>query len=201
LEIVEVKFMLRKPSSRLMLTFLLAAFTLPLAPLAQSQDTQTQSVADAARRAKEQKKNAAKPVKIVTEDDLPARPPDTSDATPAASQPTSTSQAPAASPSDAPGPPAASADKNAAKTGDDPEYAKLKAQTDDAQKEIELLKRSLSLDQDTFLSNPDYVHDKAGKAKLEDEREQIAEKQQALDQLKAQLAAHKPPASAVPPKP
>jgi hypothetical protein len=194
--------MLRKPSSRLMLTFLLAAFALPLAPLARSQDAQTQSVADAARRAKEQKKNAAKPVKIVTEDDLPARPPDTSDATPtAASQPTSTSQAPPASPSDAPGQPAAPADKNAAKTGDDPEYAKLKAQTDGAEKEIELLKRSLSLDQDTFLSNPDYVHDKAGKAKLEDEREQIAEKQQALDQLKAQLATHKPLASAAPPKP
>src|ERR1700675_1600250 len=162
--------MSRNSSSRLLLSLFLTASAVPLATLAQSQDTPTPSVADAARHAREQKKNAVKPVKIVTEDDLPARPPETVDAVPApASPPSSEAQPPAPNP----GTPT---EKDAAtKTADDPEYAKLKSQTDQVQKELELLQRNLSLDQDTFLSNSDYIHDKAGKAKLEAEREQIAE--------------------------
>jgi protein subunit release factor A len=45
----------------------------------------------------------------------------------------------------------------------------------------------LSLDQDTFYSNTDYVHDKAGQTKLADEQQQINVKQQELDVLKARL--------------
>src|SRR5208337_1513941 len=132
--------------------------------------------------AKEQKKNAAKPAKVVTEDDLPARPAETADATPAAASPAAAAQP--SSEAQAPAPNAAPPSEKdaAAKAAGDAEYAKLKSQTEQAQKEIDLLQRNLALDQDNFLSNSDYIHDKAGKAKLEDEREQIAEKLQALDQ-------------------
>jgi len=41
---------------------------------AQSQDGSAPSVAEAARRAREQKKTAAKPVRTLTNDDLPAAP-------------------------------------------------------------------------------------------------------------------------------
>jgi uncharacterized coiled-coil protein SlyX len=44
------------------------------------------------------------------------------------------------------------------------------------------------LDQDTFYSNPDYEHDVAGKAKLAVLQQQINEKQQEVDRLKARLA-------------
>src|SRR5260370_13144324 len=54
-----------------------AGVCLPIATLAQSQDAQAQqsasqdsSVADAARRARDQKKNAAKSSKVMTDDDL-----------------------------------------------------------------------------------------------------------------------------------
>jgi hypothetical protein len=186
--------MLRSLSPRLVLTLLLPALALPFAARAQSQDPQTPSIADAARRSKEQKKNAVKPVKVVTEDDIPARPADPGNAPTAAPQQTTSEAA-------APGQPAAPAsdkDAAAAKTADDADLAKLKSEVEQALREFELAQRGLSLDQDTFLANPDYIHDKAGKAKLDAERQQVADKQQLLDQLKAQLAARKPATPAKP---
>jgi hypothetical protein len=183
--------MLGTLSSRLVLTLLLPALALPFAARAQSQDSATPSVADAARRSKEQKKNAAKPVKVVTEDDIPARPADAAAAAP--QQTTTEAAAPAPN---APGQP--EKDGPVAKAPDDADLAKLKSEVEQAQREYELSQRGLSLDQDAFLANPDYTHDKAGKAKLDAERQQVADKQQVLDQLKAQLAARKPSAPAKP---
>src|ERR1700693_5992949 len=77
-------------SLRLAIAAMLAAAVLPWTALAQSQDAPSQSVADAARRAREQKKAAAKqPAPVITDDTLkPAAP-----APPAANAP-----APAQSP-------------------------------------------------------------------------------------------------------
>ena len=54
---------------------------------------------------------------------------------------------------------------------------------------MELDRRQLSLDQDSYFSNPDYVHDTAGKAKLDSEKQQINDKQQEIERLKTRLAA------------
>src|SRR5271156_6543154 len=55
---------------RLAIPVLIAAIALPLTAHGQSQDSQTESIADAARRAREQKKAAAKPSHVVTDDNL-----------------------------------------------------------------------------------------------------------------------------------
>jgi type I restriction-modification system DNA methylase subunit len=203
-------------TSRLAFAALIASAVIPLSTRAQSQDTQTQSVADAARRAREQKKAADKlPSPIITNDTLkPAAPAPSSDAAavPAPSaQPAADSSNPATSAAPAPagpsaaGSPAAEADQ---KTKDSPEVARQKQQLAEAQKELELLQRELALEQDNVYSKNNYASDTAGKAKLDDLKQQVAGKQEALDALKARLeallgaAGDKPPATPpAPPQP
>jgi hypothetical protein len=190
-------------SLRLAIAAIFAAAVLPLTTLAQSQDSPAPSVADAARRAREQKKAAAKqPAPVITDDTLKPSAP----AAQAANAP-----APAQSPEAAPAPPPASAAQPTAdssgapdarqpapatnagdtdqKTKDSAELATLKQQVADALKDLELVQRELALRQDTYFSNPDHSHDLAGKAKLDAMLEQITDKQQAVDALKTQLAA------------
>jgi hypothetical protein len=177
----------RSLSSRLILSLLLYALALPVVAMAQSQDGT--SVADAARRAREQKKNAVKPTKVVTEDDIPARIPTADESAAPAPAASGAATSSAAAPADQANAPAS---KDGAKTPDDAETVTLKEVVAQAQRDADVAKRDLSLDQDTFYSNPDYVHDTAGKAKLDNLRQLFTEKLQILDQAKAQLAARKP---------
>jgi hypothetical protein len=216
--------MSRRIALRLALAVLIAAPVFPLLALAQSQgaqtqDSQNQSVADAARRAREQKKAAAKqPSPVITDDTLKRSAPAAQAANEPSPAPTSES-APAAAPVPAAQPPADSSsapDANASplpaeqpapaaeaekKANDSAELAALKQQLAEEQKGLELLQRELSLQQDTYISNPDHSHDTAGKAKLDAMLQQITGKQQALDALKAQLAALQSAASSAPPTP
>jgi hypothetical protein len=198
--------MSRNSSLRLCLAVIITATILSLAPLGQSQDSHPQSVAEAARRAREQKKAAAKqPAPVITNDTLkPAPASDQASNTPAPSAEASSAPAslPAAQPaggsSSAPdnsaapaGPPASAASSGTPdqKTKDSPELAAMKQQLAEAQKALDLLQRDLALQQDTYISNPDHAHDIAGKAKLDAMLQQIAGSQQTVDALKAQLAA------------
>ena len=197
-------------SMRLAVAAIFAAAVLPLTALAQSQDSPPQSVADAARRAREQKKAAAKqPAPVITDDTLKPAAPAAQAANAPAPAPSSEAApapgpAPAAQPAaDSSGAPEASAAPAAAgqpvpaanagdtdqKAKDSAELAALQQQVADAQKGLELLERELALQQDSYFSNPDHSHDLAGKAKLEAMLEQITDKQQAVDALKTQLAA------------
>jgi type I restriction-modification system DNA methylase subunit len=165
-----------------------------------SADAQSQNIAEAARRSREQAKNATKPSKVITDDDLdkkgikpgqqgltvdaPAKletQPPTPDAVAAAAATTSTSTDPATAPA----------------PSDDPEIAQLKDQIADAEKDADLGNRELALQQDSYLSNPDHEHDTAGKAKVDALQQQISDKQQDIDRLKTRLAAmqelHKTP--------
>jgi type I restriction-modification system DNA methylase subunit len=174
-----------------------------------SADAQSQNIAEAARRSREQAKNATKPSKVITDDDLdkkgvkpgqqgltvdaPAKletQPPTPDAVSAAAATTSASTDPATAPA----------------ASDDPEIAQLKDQIADAEKDADLGKRELTLQQDSYWSNPDHEHDTAGKAKVDALQQQISDKQQDIDRLKTRLAAmqelHKtPPLTAKPAKP
>ena len=188
--------MLRCITLRLALPVLLAATLLPALTFAQSQDSQ--SVAEAARRAREQKKPPAKPAKVITEDDVK----------PAAQSSTAAPASTAASTDNAtaPGAPSASSATapDAKEQKDSKEVTALKAQLKQAQGELDLLQREQALDQDSFYSNSDYAHDTAGKAKLDAEKQQVSDKQQEVENLKARLAAMLPPPTAgatPPPKP
>ena len=191
--------MLRCITLRLALPVLLAATLLPALAFAQSPDSQ--SVAEAARRARELKKPPAKPAKVITEDDVkpavqssPAAP-----GTPAPAASTAVSTDNAAAPS---APSANSSTVPDAKDQkDSKEVTALKAQLKQAQGELDLLQREQALDQDSFYSNSDYAHDTAGKAKLDAEKQQVSDKQQEVENLKARLAAMQPPpaAGATPP--
>lgn len=183
---------------RLVLSIILAATLLPAAALAQSQDTQ--SVADAARRARDQKKPPAKPAKVITDEDIkPAT--QASPATPASPD---ASAAPASSASSTATPASAAPAPDAKDQKEPKEVSELKAQIKQALDDLNLVLREQSLENDKFYSNTDYVHDTAGKAKLDDLIQQAIDKQQVLDRLKAHLAELLPPqdsSATAPPKP
>ena len=195
--------MMRRTTLRLALPVVLAFAMLPTAAPAQSQDSP--SVAEAARRARAQKKNSDKPAKVITDENLNVKEGDVQSA--AAGQlrmPGSpeTQAKPAAGAQVAPaaeGSKKASEDEKVAK-----ERAALKAQIKEALTDLDLLHRERTLEQDTYFSNPDYVHDAVGKAKLDALKQQETDKQEELDRLKARLAALPPvqdDSAATPPKP
>jgi hypothetical protein len=180
---------------RVITALLGACICWPAVTLAQSQDAQAQqstssdaSVADAARRARDQKKNAAKSSKVITDDDLDRHvfkpgqagfnvmaPPEME------TQPPSAEAVAAAEAADK------DADKEAA--AQDSDIAKLKAQIAQGEKDLDVLRRQLALDQDSYLSNPDYAHDTPGKSKLDSEKQQITDRQESVERLKTHLAA------------
>jgi hypothetical protein len=187
-----------------------------------AQDSQGTSVADAARRTQEQKKSTPKPIKVITNDNLPAAPKadattqaapsadastqfvTTTEATPVPTAPAAAPSADATqpAPADSTAAPAAGAAQND-NVPANPEVAALKRQIADQQKEVDLLLRLNALDQDAFLSNPDHAKDLQGKAKLDAQQEEIHAKVAAVAVLKAKLDAIAPGESAKtqPPKP
>jgi hypothetical protein len=158
----------------------------------QSSGSQAQSIADAARKSREASKNATKPSKVITDDDLdkgnikPGAQGLTMDAPARLETQPPTPEAvadAAATPSAAPDP------ATVAAASDDPAIAKLKESIADSERDAELARRDLALQQDTLFSNPDYEHDIAGKAKLDVLQQQINDKQQEIDRMKTRLAA------------
>ena len=178
--------------------FSAAAFFSP-ALRAQSQDN-APSVAEAARKAKEQKKTTPKQSHVITEDTLSLRPAsaDTGAAPPpgtvinttpvmpstetpashkdASAESTKSAESSASAPTDA-----KKAEEQAA------EIAKAKEMLAQLQSELDLLKRQLALNSETYYSNPDYAHDTNGKSKLDDLQKAIGDKQISVQELKQQL--------------
>jgi hypothetical protein len=180
---------------RVIAALLGAGVTLPIATLAQSQDAQAQqsassdaSVADAARRTRDQKKNAAKSSKVITDDDLdrhvfkPGKagfnvmaPPQLE------TEPPSAEAVAAAQATDE------DAEKEAA--SQDADIASLKLKITLGEKDLDVSRRQLALDQDSYLSKADYAHDIVGQSNLDSERQQINDKQAQIERLKTRLAA------------
>jgi hypothetical protein len=165
---------------------LLSTALLPAA-FAQSQDSQ--SVAEAARRAREKKKNQGKPAKVITDETLDVKKGDVQSAVAeeprmpagpdAQAQPASgTAKTPAADSATQ-----ADEEKRLKK-----EIAAVKEQLKEALSDLELLQRENRLDQDTYYSQPNYSGDTAGKQKLDDEKQQISDKQDEIARLKTKLA-------------
>jgi uncharacterized coiled-coil protein SlyX len=166
---------------------------------AQSQDNGP-SVAEAARKAREQKKAAPKQSHVITDDTLTLRPAsaDTGAAPPPGTVINTTPVMPSkethAPPKDSSTEPAKSAESSAqapadAKKAEEQaaEIAKAKEMLAQLQSELDLLKRQLALNSETYYSNPDYAHDTNGKAKLDDLQKTIGDKQISVQELKQQL--------------
>jgi hypothetical protein len=193
--------MLRCIVLRLALPVVLAATALPVTALAQSQESQ--SVAEAARRARAKKKNTEKPAKVITDETLDVKKGDVQSAT--AEQlrmpgPPETQAQPAAGAANTQGSKNLSEDEKLRAALK--ERVALKEKIKEAQSDLDLLQREYQLDQDSFYSSPDYAKNTSGKAKLDAIKQQISDKQQELDELKARLAAlPAPQEGAAPPKP
>jgi Tfp pilus assembly protein PilO len=183
-------------SPRLTVAALIAVAVVPVALPAQSQDSQSQSVAEAARRAKEKKKTSTKPAQVITEDNLKPATPDmqpTSASAPVQTPDASGKPAAQPAPGDAKAPaggPASAASKDSdQKAKSLAELARLKQQLADGQKDLDILQRELVLEQDNVYSKTNYQADTAGKAKLDDIKQQISDKQQTVEDLKTRVAA------------
>ena len=158
-------------------------------PVAFSRPQGSQSVAEAARRAREKKKDSAKPAKVITDDTLDVKKGDVQSAV--AEEP-KIAGAPEAANQSANGTanPAASDAKTQSAQDDKlkKEIAAVKERLKDALGDLDLLQRENRLDQDTYYSQPNFASDTAGKQKLDDEQQKMSDKRQEIDRLKAKLA-------------
>jgi uncharacterized coiled-coil protein SlyX len=186
---VRDKFMLHRISWRVVLPAVLTAAFFSFPAPARSQDQQTPSVAEAARRAREQKKKTEKPARVISDDNLksadPTAPPDLQTAKAWAPE-----AADAATPVSPATPPAeATPEEKKDSAAKSAEAESMKAQLEALEKELDSLKRELPLERDNYYSKPDYEHDTGGKAKLDALLQQLTDKQQDVDALKTRLSA------------
>jgi hypothetical protein len=186
---VRDKFMLHRISWRVVLPAALTATFFSFPAPARSQDQQTSSVAEAARRARDQKKKHEKPARVIDDDNLkpadPTGPPDLQ---------TAKAWAPGAAEAATPASPAtpsagAAPEKKKDSGAKSAEALLMKAKLEALEKELDLLERELPLERNNYYTKPDYQHDTAGKAKLDALQQQITDKQQEVDTLKTRLAA------------
>jgi hypothetical protein len=188
--------MFRRTTFRFALPVVLSATLLPAVARAQSQDSQ--SVAEAARRARAQKKSSEKSAKVITDDTLNVKKGDVQSA--AAEQlriPGTPETPPAGSAANVPAP----ASKAASEDDAHKERVALKEKIKDALSDLDLLQREYQLEQDSFYSSPDYAKNSAGKQKLDGIKQQISDKQQEIEQLKTKLAALPAPQESSPSEP
>jgi len=178
--------MFRPTKFRFALPIVLLATFLPAIAFAQSQDTQ--SVADAARRARAEKKNSEKSAKVITDDTLNVKKGDVQSAAAEQLRVPGTPVQPAGGAANTPAQPSKTASEEDAREALKERVA-LKEKIKDAQSDLDLLQREYQLDQETFYSSPDYARNTAGKQKLDGLKQQISDKQQEIEQLKAKLAA------------
>ena len=175
----------RSVLSRPLLAALLAAAFIPAA-FPQSPDAQ--SVAEAARRARDKKKDSAKPAKVITDETLEVKKGDVQSAV--------AEEAKIAVSADANnqrqnGPPNPAAPDAKSQTAKDERLKKeltaAKEQLKQALIDLDILQRENRLDQDAYYSKPN-GSDTAGKQKLDDEQQQINSKRNEVERLKAKIA-------------
>jgi chromosome segregation ATPase len=170
-------------------------------PRAQAQGEQEPSVAEAARKAREQKKTPAKPSTVITNDTLkPATPASVEDATASKQGMPGTN---AGSSSDLTADAASAAGVAKGPSEDEiakkkAEIAALKQEVADKAKEVDLQQRTLALANESYYSRPDFSKDPDGKAKLDAMQSDLAQKKDELAKLKAKLKELAPDADQKP---
>jgi hypothetical protein len=174
------------------LAVLAAAFLLLLAgemAVQAAQQEPTQSVAEAARKARAQKKSA-KPVKTIDDDTIRKRPAEqpaddngttTRDLTPANDKP------PADKAGDAEAAAQKTADLKEKIAKEEADLKSAKEQLANAQKDADLAQRDYNLQKEQFYSKADASRDTAGKAQLDNLQAQVTARQQNAERLKAKI--------------
>jgi len=142
---------------------------------------QQNSLAAAARRAREAKKDQAKPPKVWDNESLASLHGDISIVGQPPAPPSNPAPA-AADKSAASNPPAA--DKSALEA----DLSAAKANLDKLKVDLDLLQRKYALDQQTYYGKPEYSSDTAIAAALEDEKNQVASKQQEVTDAEKKVA-------------
>src|SRR5215467_4757052 len=177
------------PRSTLIRIALVAVMTSVFLPIGFAQSQDSESVAEAARKAREKKKDATKPAKVITDETLDVKKGDVQSAV--AEEP-KIAGAPDSKPQAGPGAPNANSANAAAKDEKreklKKELTELKEQVKQSLMDLDLLQRENRLDQDAYYSQPNYGSDTVGKQKLDDEKQQISSKQDEVSRLKAKLA-------------
>ncbi len=167
-----------------------AAIFLALPLAAQTQPNEQPSLGDAARKLREQKKPPAKPVKVITNDNLGSS---SAAATPAAET--------AAAPAEA-GPSQAKPSKPGAQAEETPEkklakeeaqwhkrFAEAHTKLEQAEKELDVLQRELNLLQQQYYSDPNKaLQQQYSRQDIDAHRQKIADQQQEVDKLKQALS-------------
>src|SRR5690242_8100752 len=177
------------PRSMLIRTALVAIVAAALLPIGFAQAQDSQSVAEAARKAREKKKDAAKPAKVITEETLDVKKGDVQNAVAEEDKIPGALDAKAQLATAGANPAAANATAQTAKDEKlKKELTAAKEQLKQSLMDLDLLQRENRLDQDAYYSQPNYGSDTAGKQKLDDEKQEISNKQEEVARLKAKLA-------------
>lgn len=186
----------------------------PLQPR-QQQQGDSASIADAARRSREQKKEQPKPAKVWDNDTIPRKPGEVSvvGQVPATDTADDSAAKPAGDDANAAGQPAATDSTSAAASAPaadksegskasqelaaiQTDLASAKSHLQTAKADLDILQRKFTLDSQTYYSKPNYAADKDGaasiaseKSDLEAKQQEVADAQMKVDQLEARLAA------------
>lgn len=155
----------------------LLALPVGIASAQQQAQQQTDPLAEAARRAREQKKDQAKATKVWDDDNIPKKPGDVN----VVGQPAAGADrnSPAVG---APGAPAASGEKSGKDTKAlQASLAGAKDKLQSLKTSLDILKRTYDLDSQMYYGKPNYIADTAGAAKIADEKSQVDAKQQEVD--------------------
>jgi hypothetical protein len=183
---------------------------------AAQQEQQPQTLADAAKRAREQKKDQPKATHVWDNDTVPKSPNAVSvvgqaGAASAPAEQNAATPPSAAAPAAPAGAPAPASDANTANSSNDP--AQAQSELNDAKErlkklrdELDLLSRQFNLDQQTHYGKPNYATDTEGTEKLKSEesqveakKQEVAEAQKKVDEAQAKAGPPAPPAPTVTP--
>jgi chromosome segregation ATPase len=162
---------------------LFAGLCLSIPLFAQQEDAP--SVAEAARRSRQQKQDTAKPAHVIDNDLIP---PSSAASTAAPASAPSTGDTNTSKSEDSAAAPKSEADK----ADDDKKKADieaLKQEIADKLAKVNLQQREITLAEDSYFANPDHEHDKAGKENLDSLKAELTELQAELTSLRAKLGA------------
>jgi hypothetical protein len=160
--------------------------SLTFAGVATAQQTQSDSLVAAARQAREEKAQQSKPMRVWDNDNIPKRPDEITVLN------GNTAQNPAT-----PDSPVSSADvkETAGKTAPSEKKAAIetnlgvaKENLQTLQNDLDILKRKLALDQQSYYGKPDYATDKDGASSLNEEQDKIDAKQLEMGAAQQKIA-------------
>ena len=150
---------------------------------------QQESVAEAARKAREQKKNQPKPAKVFTNDDLPTMGGVSVVGAAAPAEKEDSATTPEASDKKAAGKKAAAPEEEKGEAYWRKRFAEARTRLRDAEKELDILQRELNLKQTQYYSDPTQaLQEQYNRKEIDTYRQKIADKQKEVDQLRQALS-------------